>query len=52
MALDTALSKTPGREPSDLAVSFPVPAGSSTLLNTLSDFFLPSGVESSPFSML
>lgn len=39
MALDTTLSQTPRREPSDLAVSFPVPAGSSTLLNTLSDFF-------------
>lgn len=39
MALDTTLSQTPRREPSDLAVSCPVPAASSTLLNTLSDFF-------------
>lgn len=39
MALDTTLSQTPRREPSDLAVSFPVPAASSTLLNTPSDFF-------------
>lgn len=52
MALDTTLAQAPRRGPSDLAVSFPVSAGSSTLLNALSDSLLPSGVESGPFSTL